>query len=483
MATKKARIHVNGIDGTTGQYLVPSLDPKKIAAIAKGMQMDPELTHWLKGVYQVAKGDALGLPLGVEPTDITQAGWAIVFHKDEDQAVKQALEPLIKHRRKKIGKKKTRVLEYCDGEDRADWLARYGAGAATVVPELVPLYVLLVGSPERIPFSFGHELSVEYAVGRLHFDTPAEYAAYAANVIDYETSASVPNCKEAVFFAPRHPGDGWTELCADLLVKPLADGTPAEEARPAQPGVAAAQKFEPRKIWGPGATKEALIDVLRPAKSAKPPAFLLTASHGMGWPKGHAEQVHAQGALLCQNWTGKGTISDKHYLTAAEIPADGWVQGMITFHVACYGAGTPSHDRFLHEKGKPPPAIANAPFFAALPKALLTHPKGGALACIGHVERIWGYSIVDALDKAQIDTFRNAMTGILAGQPVGYAMRDFSLRFAVLSTTLSSLLKKIDFGTDVPDEKLADAWTERNDAEAYVVLGDPAVRLRVQDLK
>jgi hypothetical protein len=156
---------------------------------------------------------------------------------------------------------------------------------------------------------------------------------------------------------------------------------------------------------------------------------------------------------------------------------------MITFHVACYGAGTPSHDRFLHIKGQPPPAIADGAFIAALPKALLTHPKGGALACIGHVERIWGYSIVNAVDDPQIDTFRNAITGILSGEPVGWAMRDFYLRFAVLSTTLSSLLEKIDFGTNVSDEKLAGAWTERNDAEAYVVLGDPAVRLRVKDLK
>ena len=53
------------------------------------------------------------------------------------------------------------------------------------------------------------------------------------------------------------------------------------------------------------------------------PAVLLTASHGMGWPKGHANQLAAQGALLCQDWTGFGAVQPSQYLAAADVADDG----------------------------------------------------------------------------------------------------------------------------------------------------------------
>jgi hypothetical protein len=34
----------------------------------------------------------------------------------------------------------------------------------------------------------------------------------------------------------------------------------------------------------------------------------------------------------------------------------------------------------------------------------------------------------------------------------------------------------------VPDSVLASRWVERNDAEGYVVVGDPAVSLRANEL-
>src|SRR5262249_8401930 len=149
----------------------------------------------------------------------------------------------------------------------------HGVSPGTVVPERVPFYLLLVGSPERIPFSFGQLLDVEYAVGRLHFDSPSEYAHYVASLIDYETGRTVPNAQEAVFFASRHPFDRATQLSADGLVNPLADGTPGSGSQPAQPGVADRWGFSTRKMWGETATKAALTDTFRGRGGGKPPAF------------------------------------------------------------------------------------------------------------------------------------------------------------------------------------------------------------------
>jgi len=155
---------------------------------------------------------------------------------------------------------------------------------------------------------------------------------------------------------------------------------------------------------------------------------------------------------------------------------------MIAFHFACYGAGTPDQDRFVHKPGQPPPVIASKPFIAALPKRLLSHPNGGALAVIGHVERAWGYSIQTANAGPQLIPFQNSIGRLLRGEPIGLAMKDFNERYAALSTNLSDIQEKIGFGMKVDDIVLASTWIERNDAEGYVVLGDPAVRLRVQDM-
>ena len=113
----------------------------------------------------------------------------------------------------------------------------------------------------------------------------------------------------------------------------------------------------------------------------------------MGWPSGLKGQTEGQGALLCQDWPGLGHVSPSHYFAAADVPATAHVHGLVAFHFACFSAGTPAVDRYAHDPGSKPSALAPHPFVAALPKALLAHPQGGALACIGHVERAWGYSI------------------------------------------------------------------------------------------
>jgi hypothetical protein len=486
------KIYLNGIDGATGEYLVPPMDMEQVNEVLTGRAAsspagpdeddpnDPSQMSWLRRIWRTISQPHLGLPLDVDPGDVRQSGWAIVFSADEDQAVKDALAPLVEHRRRQIGDdSKVKVLDYRGGEGRGQWLARHGVGAGTVEPTKVPFYVLMVGDPAKIPFVFIHHIDVEYCVGCLHFDTTDEYRKYAESVIAYEKGEAPPRSKEAVFFGTRHPFDKATQLSADYLVNPLADGSPGSDN--AQ-GVAAKWGFQTRKLWGDAATKDALARVLNPGPAADKPAFLFTASHGMGFPSGDPNQTKAQGALVCQDWLGFGSIGPQHYFAADDVPAESNVHGMIAFCFACFGAGTPARDRFLHKPGTPPPAIAPKPFFSPLPQRMLTHPNGGALAWIGHVERAWGYSIVTPNAGAQLLPFENAIGRILTGQPVGYAMKDLNERYAALSTSLSSMLEEKDFGGSVSNFELAAAWVERNDAEGYVVFGDPAIQLRLPDL-
>ncbi|RKH31826.1 hypothetical protein D7X12_38010, partial [Corallococcus sicarius] len=128
--------------------------------------------------------------------------------------------------------------------------------------------------------------------------------------------------------------------------------------------------------------------------------------------------------------------------------------------------------------------LAPAAFVAALPRRLLSHPNGGALAVIGHVERAWGFSI-KPLDMAQASphAFTGTLSRIMAGEPVGHALRDFRDRFSAANNLLLNHLDPNMPNNKLEPRALLHQWIERNDARNYVVLGDPAVRIRHTDLQ
>jgi hypothetical protein len=264
------------------------------------------------------------------------------------------------------------------------------------------------------------------------------------------------------------------------LITPLYEGNPDEDEGP----IAEMFSYRQRCLRKKDAKKANLLEVLT-SKETAPPAMLFTASHGMGWPSEDQEKQRTiQGALLCQDWLGFGSVKPDHYLTGAEIPDDARVHGLVAFMFACFGLGTPQFDNFLKDRSRGPLPIAGEPFIAALPQRLLSHPQGSALAVLGHVERAWGYSIVPQEKTGpQLTPFRNCIGRILAGEPVGHATKDFSEKYAVLSAELANILDETQPRELPSDLKLAWTWIERNDAQNYIMLGDPAVQIRVDLLE
>ncbi|MCP4659070.1 MAG: hypothetical protein GY856_26985, partial [bacterium] len=76
---------------------------------------------------------------------------------------------------------------------------------------------------------------------------------------------------------------------------------------------------------------------------------------------------------------------------------------------------------------------------------------------------------------SQVAVFESTLLKLTAGSPVGLAMEDFGQRYAELATELAD-----DGDEESPDVAHYHLWTAFKDARAYVVVGDPAVRLKVE---
>jgi hypothetical protein len=469
-------VFFNGIDAETGQY---AIKPQTVDELAKLARANPQVAP-MKDLRRETEMRSFGLPPGVDYEKLDEAGWGIILHENASPDVKAALAPLIDRRNKAAGAL-FKALDYKTGEQTRDWYRRQGITPGALDPEIVPYYLLIVGSPEDIPFEFQYLLGVDFAVGRLSFGTAAEYARYAESVVSYETATAILNAKQIAYWGTRHLGDGATQLSSSLLVGPLANGDPNLAGRLKKP-LHAEFGFDRQLRLADDATKEALLATLG---QATPPALLFTASHGMQLAPGRSKQQAVQGALLCQDWPGFGTIGPDHYLAATDVPDDANVRGLVAFFFACFAGGTPKVDQFIMDPaqlGSTLPPLAPEPFMATLPQRLLAHPKGGALAVIAHVDRAWGFSIqAPKMTGSQIVPFRNGLGFIMRGDPIGHAVRDqFGGHFAALSAALLALLAPGAPKSD--DRDLVTYWLERNDAQNYVTLGDPAARIRVDKL-
>ncbi|HEX6383209.1 MAG TPA: hypothetical protein VF177_00930 [Anaerolineae bacterium] len=469
----------NGINGATGDYLLKT-DMAQLGSAARQWSVGGRLLQDLR--YRAEQEEEFAISPEYDPLQLSQAGWGVIFPADADEkdvnVIREALSELLAHREKQAGKRYKLYYEkgsgYRKGESKNDFVSRHGASVGPVNPNNVPYYLLIVGDPESIPYQFQYELDVDYAVGRIYFETLEEYARYARSVVEAETEDRVKLPRQAVFFSVANPDDRATQLSNELLVGPLARHV-AEIV--AERNLGWTTRFVP--------PEQAVKDKLgRLLGGDETPALLFTASHGMGWPLRHRYQPDFQGALLCQDWPGPRQWHDEipwdYYFGSEDVGSDAGLLGLVAFHFACYGAGTPYWDDFAIATSAQRQAIAPRAFLSALPKRLLSHPRGGALAVIGHVERAWTYSFKWKEAGEQTEAFRAVIYSLLRGDPVGLAADHMNLRYASIATILSNELGELKYDPDRLDlSKLAFLWTANNDARGYAVIGDPAVRIPV----
>jgi hypothetical protein len=121
--------------------------------------------------------------------------------------------------------------------------------------------------------------------------------------------------------------------------------------------------------------------------------------------------------------------------------------------------------------------MAKEPFIAALPKRLLSHPRGAAQAFIGHVDGAYGSSFALPGEKTHACLYTSLIELLLQGYPVGAACDLLDQRYAEVATELSGMIEELRWGRAADAQEIANLWITQNDARNYMVLGDPAVRL------
>lgn len=400
-------VEFNGIDADTGRYLFPARSPADIAKLVRPSGFLAELAQ------------RSCLP---DLDDLARTGWGVVVPDGFPPEFVEALRPLLDLRKEQAGPY-YRELAVRAGEDKSTFLRRNRMGPGPADPRKVPYYLLVLGPPSALPFSFQCLLDVQYAVGRLDLDSPGDYATYARHAVAAEErhSATVP----VHLFGVSNPDDEPTRLSATKLVEPLARELPVVT-----------------KDVGAPATKERLTRLL-----AEGPEVLFTATHGLGRAEGDAREV--QGALVCQDWPGphSGTIARQHYFAGADVA--GRIATRVLFCFACFSAGTKA-------------------YVSRLPQRLLA---GGALAFVGHVDRAWGYSFLWTGADDHITALVEAVRSLHHGHRLGTAMEPVNQRWSEIAAELTVRLE-----TQADDRELAWLWTACQDARDYVVIGDPAVR-------
>jgi hypothetical protein len=470
-------IHGMGLN-LKGQRLFPGVDAQVFTTrLIQGLTTNGQRVQTLAkvGEQDIVFRGAEVVRGTVDVGDVTAAGWTFLVNRDDPKRADliAALEPLARLR-KMDDPSKPLLFVTCDPADWGVWLDD-NYYALDLQGQRVPRYVLIVGGPDQVPFGFQSLLDSVANVGRVDFPSIDQLAAYAAKLVRLQSAADPVVSREAVVFAPDAGANDPTHYSRQYMAEPLADL------------MATDLNLATTRILGDAATKPALAAAL----DGKRPAFVYTASHGLGATSEPLDvQLKYNGAICCQT---AGPLTLDGLFGADDVPSDDrpFLEGAVFFQFACYGYGTPAMSEYAHWLDQPGKEAKNADrdFVAALPKRLLAHPRG-PIAFIGHLDTAFLHGFADAdapdtLDRwhTRMQPFVSAVRMLLEVQASGLAMQAMNERYSRLNALLANTYDRMQRGimqwTDASQARFLDSWITRGDAQNYMVFGDPGVRLRL----
>jgi hypothetical protein len=324
----------------------------------------------------------------------------------------------------------------------------------------VPRYLMMLGSPDVLPWSVQYQLQGDAFVGRVALEGDA-LDRYLGRLLDDWSTGGAAIDKPLVW-STAQSGD-ITRLMRDCIGAPLYGQFK--------------QDVELTPTFIDGATGEATGALLAAALAASRPGFIATTSHGMTGPLADPAKMKAALGLLVD--------SDLRPVATATLTSEWEPDGTIWYAHACCSAGSQSATSF---KGLVVPGssvdrilsgvAACGDTMAPLPQALLSAPKP-AKAFVGHVEPTFDWSVRQNdtgqfLTNPLLDSFYQRL---FSGEPIGMAL-DSCRRMAagLLSAALDGQIAQFEQGQSTAGDILATKLMAV-DWRAFVLIGDPACRL------
>ena len=424
---------------------------------------------------------------GGDPNDIAVQRWGVIAPQGpEGDRLLALIEPLIVHRQAQQGDavRIYRAPAQMTQDEAMRWKKReFDSGAELNIE--VPRYQLILGDLDQVPLALQQVQASDGYVGRLAFAREDDYAAYVDKLLRWERSAASGSQADSLFFTV-HDGTAATAVGHRALVAPGVDVVRRRQR---------SGQYPAKDIVEFGDPVTPSPDELIARAAEQGPSVLFTLSHGEGAPRGGwsspEEQRRRQGAM---------SFGREGRITGDDLRSRPFMPGGVWFMLACYGAGTPSTSAYKHWlealaaagqfRGKPEAVLAglpgpgDRPFTAALPQAVLANPNG-PLAFMSHIDLAWTYSFqeLDAGATNRPARYMAITRSILKRDRVGVSMRELLRFFDQTNVELTSLQDQEARQRSAGQPVRVDAarqghlWMLRQDLAAYVLLGDPAVRL------
>jgi len=426
-------------------------------------------SRWIGGEIDVTAQPLGTAPVIANPADWSHpsVGWGLVLPDDDslDLAARsraddqpEPIRRLLAHRDGVVLRWSSRLPTsklrryFPDGSAQDPHIALAPRGTAK---GCIPRYLLLVGSPDALPWELQYRLGAIAYAGRLHLDDDGLENYVGAILAGWPGAASSTT---SVVWAVDHGGDDITSLMRTVVGKRVHD------ALSTLGGVA--RFIDGRNV---GATNAMLVESLAQHR----PGLVVSCSHGMTGP--------LTDVPLMRSRLGLPVDADQAPLDVATLLAAWAPAGAIWFAQACCSAGSDERSGYGGLVGDDTYAgevlrgvAACGATVAPLPTALLGAARP-LRAFIGHVEPTFDWTLKDR-DTGQVLTASlvEALHPRLHQPfPVGLALEVVHAKGPQLEQIHRQAIAAFNRGEETLDEALTCRLVAQ-DIQSLVILGDPA---------